>query len=64
MLIASSDTIQGTKLTVRVVAAGQVVTAESPGVDASGNATATLSVPAGVGTVQAFAEYIPPPPTP
>jgi hypothetical protein len=43
-------------LTVRVATDGQALTA-STHTDASGNASATLTVPAGFGTIQAYAEY-------
>jgi hypothetical protein len=51
----------GTPLTVRITAAGQVITAQSTPTDAAGNATATVTVPGGVGTIQAFATYVPAP---
>jgi hypothetical protein len=48
---------EGTILTVRVNAQGNVIHTESTPVDAAGNAEATLIVPAGIGTIQAFSEY-------
>lgn len=49
---------QGTELSVRVTARGVVIDATSTPVDALGAASATLTVPAGVGTIQAFADYL------
>ena len=49
----------GTSLTVRITAPGQVIIAQSTPTDAAGKATATAAVPAGVGTIQAGAEYMP-----
>lgn len=57
--LATEQIPRGTRLTVRVAAAGQVFTAISTPTDASGHAAATLNVPAGVGTIEAFAEYVP-----
>jgi hypothetical protein len=48
---------EGTPLTVRLTARGQVHSATSTGTDAGGSATATLSAPVGTGTIQAFAEF-------
>jgi hypothetical protein len=49
---------QGTRLTVRVATCdGQVISVLSNLVDSAGNASATLTVPAGFGTIQAYAEY-------
>ena len=53
--LATTNIPPATPLTVRVTAAGQVITAQSTPTDAAGNATATLTVPGGVGTIQAFA---------
>jgi hypothetical protein len=44
-------------MTVRIATDGQAITAQSTPTDASGNASATLTVPAGFGTIQAYAEY-------
>jgi hypothetical protein len=49
--------IPGTTLTARVATDGQAITALSNLVDSGGNASATLTVPAGFGTIQAYAEY-------
>lgn len=57
--LATTNIPEGTNLTVRVNAAGQVITAQSTPVDAAGNATATVTVPAGLGTIQAYAEFVP-----
>jgi hypothetical protein len=57
--LATTNIPVGTPLTVRITAAGQVISAQSTPTDASGNATATITVPAGVGTIQAFATYVP-----
>jgi hypothetical protein len=57
--LATTNIPAGTSLTVRVTAAGQVVSVQSTPTDASGNATATVTVPSGVGTIQAFATYVP-----
>ncbi|MGE3540534.1 MAG: kelch repeat-containing protein [Candidatus Tectimicrobiota bacterium] len=48
---------EGTPITVRITAGGQVITVQSTPTDAAGNATATAMVPAGVGTLQAFGTY-------
>ena len=61
MTLATTDIPSGTPLTVRIAAAGQVITVESTPTDASGTATATATVPAGLGTIQAFATYVPAP---
>ena len=55
--LATTNIPQGTQLTVRVATDGQAITAQSTPTDASGNASATLTVPAGFGTIQAYAEY-------
>jgi hypothetical protein len=47
----------GTVLTVRITVQGEVITVESSPTDASGKATAQATVPAGVGTIQAFADF-------
>jgi hypothetical protein len=47
---------QGTTLTVRIATDGQAIIAQCE-TDASGNCCATLRVPAGFGTIQAYAEY-------
>jgi hypothetical protein len=57
--LATTTIPPGTPLTVRVTAAGQVISVQSTPTDASGNAMATVTVPAGVGTIQAFATYVP-----
>jgi hypothetical protein len=59
--LATTNIPPGTPLTVRVTAAGQVITVQSTPTDAAGNAAATVTVPAGVGTIQAFATYVPAP---
>ena len=48
---------QGTVIDVTVSASGQLVSTQSTAVDGGGNATATLTVPAGVGTISATATY-------
>jgi hypothetical protein len=55
--LSTANVPVGTVLTVRITAAGQVVTTESTPTDAGGNATARAIVPAGLGTIQAFAEF-------
>jgi hypothetical protein len=55
--LATTNIPQGTRLTVRVATDGQAITALSNPVDSAGNASATLTVPAGFGTIQAYAEY-------
>jgi hypothetical protein len=55
--LATTNIPQGTTLTVRVATDGQALTA-STRTNASGNASATLTVPAGFGTIQAYAEYM------
>ena len=55
--LTTTNIPQGTRLTVRVVTVGQVISVLSNLVDSAGNASATLTVPAGFGTIQAFAEY-------
>jgi hypothetical protein len=50
--LATTGIPQGTTLTVRVATDGPAITAQT---DASGSAT--LTVPAGFGTIQAYAEY-------
>ena len=57
--LATTQIPTGTPLTVRVTAVGQVITVQSTPTNASGIATATVTVPAGPGTVQAFATYVP-----
>jgi len=59
--LATTNIPSGTPLTLRITAAGQVITAQSTPTDAAGNATATVAVPGGVGTIQAFATYVPAP---
>jgi len=59
--LATTNIPQGTVVTARVTAAGQEVNVQSTPIDAAGNATATATVPAGVGTIQAFASFISPP---
>lgn len=54
--LASSNVPENTPLTVRLTARGQVHSASGLA-DADGNATATLTVPVGFGTIQAFAEF-------
>jgi hypothetical protein len=54
--LATTNIPQNTKLTVRVATDGQVIKQDTR-TDASGNASATLTVPAGFGTIQAYAEY-------
>lgn len=50
----------GTQLRVRVTTSGgQVLSATSTPTDNIGNASATMTVPAGVGTIQASADYLP-----
>jgi len=49
----------GTPLRVRVTARGQVINGTSSPTDPAGNASATLTVPAGLGTIEAYAEYVP-----
>lgn len=55
--LATTNIPQGTPLTVRVATDGPAITAPSTPTNASGNASATLTVPAGFGTIQAYAEY-------
>jgi hypothetical protein len=55
--LATTNLPQGTTLTVRVATDGPAITAPSTPTDASGNASATLTVPAGFGTIQVYAEY-------
>lgn len=55
--LATTGIPQGTTLTVRVASDGDAILADSTPTDASGNASATLTVPAGFGTIQAYAEY-------
>jgi hypothetical protein len=55
--VATTKLPQGTRLTVRIATDGPAITAPSTPTDASGNASATLTVPAGFGTIQAYAEY-------
>jgi hypothetical protein len=50
--LATTNIPQGTTLTVRVATDGPAITAQT---DASGSAT--LTVPAGFGTIRAYAEY-------
>jgi hypothetical protein len=57
--LATTNIPTGTPLSVRIAAAGQVITVQSTPTNASGVATATADVPAGVGTVQVFATYVP-----
>jgi hypothetical protein len=57
--LSTTNVPPGTEITVRVTAAGQALTTTAT-TDSFGNATATLTVPAGVGTVQAYAEYAAP----
>jgi hypothetical protein len=59
--LATTNIPSGTPLTLRITAAGQVITAQSTPTDAAGNAIATVTVPGGVGTIQAFATYVPTP---
>ena len=59
--LATTNIPPGTPLTVRITAAGQVITAQSTPTDAAGNATATVTVPGGAGTIQGFATYVPAP---
>jgi phage-related tail fiber protein len=55
--LTTTNIPQGTTLTVRVATDGEALTAQSTPTDASGNVSATLTVPAGFGTIQAYAEY-------
>jgi hypothetical protein len=55
--LATTNIPQGTRLTVRVATDGQVISVLSNLVNSAGNASATLTVPAGFGTIQAYAEY-------
>jgi hypothetical protein len=55
--LATTNIPQGTTLAVRVAADGPAIAAQSTPTNASGNASATLTVPAGFGTIQAYAEY-------
>jgi hypothetical protein len=55
--LATTNIPSGTLLTVRVTTQGQILSARSTPTSSAGNATATLTVPKGVGTIQAFAEY-------
>jgi hypothetical protein len=57
--LATTQIPTGTPLTVRITAVGQVITVQSTPTNASGVATVTVTVPAGPGTVQAFASYVP-----
>jgi len=59
--LATTNIPTGTPVTVRVIAAGQVISVQSTPIDAAGNATATVDVPAGLGTIQASATYVPTP---
>lgn len=55
--LATTNVPQGTVITVRITSSGEVITVQSTPVAADGSATATATVPAGVGTIQAFADY-------
>jgi hypothetical protein len=55
--LATTNIPHGTVLTVRVATDGQAITAQSLPTDAAGDASATLTVPAGFGTIQAYVEY-------
>ncbi len=50
----------GTVIDVRIMSAGGLSVVQSSPTDASGNATATATIPAGLGKLQAFATYVPP----
>ena len=56
--LATTNIPQGTPLTVRVATVGQVIIVPNNLVNSAGNASATLTVPAGFGTIQAYAEYM------
>ncbi|MFT5130358.1 MAG: hypothetical protein ACI8W8_003989 [Rhodothermales bacterium] len=58
--LATTNIPAGTTLTVRLTGRGQVHSATSSGTDTSGNATADFTVPAGAGSIQAFAEFAAP----
>jgi hypothetical protein len=57
--LATTNIPMGTVIRVRVTTGGRVLTADSTPTNAAGNAVASLEVPAGVGTIQAFADYVP-----
>jgi hypothetical protein len=55
--ISTTGIPTGTTLKVRITVAGAVQLVDSTPTDASGNATATVTVPGGIGTVQAYASF-------
>jgi hypothetical protein len=55
--LASSGLPLNTEITVRIAAAGQLIEVQSSPTDANGNASASATVPAGVGVVTAYAEW-------
>ncbi len=48
---------EGTVLMARITSAGEIILVETTPVDQNGEATATVTVPAGIGTIQVFGEY-------
>lgn len=60
--LATTNIPPSTRLTVRIAAGGQVIEVQSAPTKVDGTTTATATVPAGIGTIQAFAEYLPPTP--
>lgn len=55
--VATTNIPVGTVLTIQVTASGQIIRVNSTPVAADGSAQAVLTVPAGIGTVQAYVEY-------
>ncbi len=56
--LATTNIPPGTSITVRIAAAGQLIT-KVVTTDSAGKATATATVPAGVGTIQASSQFVP-----
>jgi hypothetical protein len=55
--MSTTNVPQGTVIDVRITSGSTVIQVQSAGVAANGAASVTANVPAGVGTIQAFAEY-------
>jgi hypothetical protein len=55
--LASSGLPTNTAITVRIAAAGELIEVQSTPTDGDGNATASATVPAGVGVISAYAEW-------
>jgi hypothetical protein len=58
--LTSTNVPAGTTFTVRVTVVGQALTATSTAAAGDGTASAAITVPAGTGTIQAFADYLVP----